>query len=316
MFAMSIYVVLCSIIIALGSICNVISIVIWKYGKRSKETNCKTYMWSLALNDLFILSVLGTEYVFLISGIDLQIKHDIICKCIVFFGLFSPQVSSWITVIIAVERMLYVCIPIKMYKTNVKRRSLIAITCILVFSFFLNTESLFSVSIIRYYHENDETFLNCAPDYDDGTAVLLMTISYGIFTFILPLLLITSSNVITLVSMCTGSKILPQSSYQRRNIRNISKLVTAISCMHCISTFPYTLYLYGIYTRSSVVFNYDLGQITFICYFLNSGLNFVLYCIFGEGFRQDLKEITMGLLKSCEPINNWFNRTGRSTMNR
>jgi hypothetical protein len=281
-----IFVVILVTIIILGSIGNVISILIWKYGKRSKTANCKTYMWTLALNDLFILLMLGTEYAFFTSGYYLRRKHDWICKPVLFFGMFSPQVSAWITVMIAVERMLYVCVPLKMYKSNVKRRSIIAICCIILLSFALNVYVLCTASIMV----SNENKTNCYLNINDvNTFDLLDAISYGIFTFLLPLILIASSNIITLVTICVWKRISKQRTRQKRSIKNITRIVISISILHCVSTLPYAIYMFcSFYNTCTGFLQYHYAIA--ICYFLNSGFNSALYILFGESFRTDLKE--------------------------
>jgi hypothetical protein len=274
-------------VIILGSIGNVVSILIWKYGKMSKTANCKTYMWSLALNDLFILLVLGTEFAFFKSGYYLRRKHDWICKPVLFFGMVSPQVSAWITVIIAVERMLYVCIPLKMFKSNVKRRSIITIGCIVLFSCALNVHLLFTATT-KGYNEN-ETFCFSNEIIDDNTTFLLDAASYGIFTFLLPLILITSSNIITLVSICVWKRISKQRTRQQRSIKNITRIVISISILHCVSTLPYAIYIICFFYKTCTAVMPYINVIA-ICYLLNSGFNSVLYLLFGESFRSDLKE--------------------------
>ncbi|XP_060594610.1 delta-type opioid receptor-like [Ruditapes philippinarum] len=287
------FVVILVTIIILGSIGNIISILIWKYGKTSKTTNCKTYMWTLALNDLFILLMLGTEYAFFTSGYYLRNKHDWICKPVLFFGMFSPQVSAWITVMIAVERMLYVCVPLKMYKSNVKRRSIIAICCIILFSFALNVYVLSTASIIVSNENKTNCYLNI-NDVNKFDFKLLDAISYGIFTFLLPLILITSSNIITLVAICVWKRISQERTRQQRSIKNITRIVISISLLHCISTCPYAAFMYTLNIASTTLLQYQ--NLIYICYFLNSGLNCALYCLFEESFRNDLKESITRLL--------------------
>jgi hypothetical protein len=255
-------------------------------------------MWSLAVNDLFILLVIGTEYVLLENGIRLRDKHDIICKFVYFFETFSPQLSAWITVFIAMERMLYVIAPLKMYQTNAKRRSAIAIGSIILFSFSLNANNLFTASAKVYMYYKNATVLSCAfNNLDDKKSNLLNAVSYGIFTFLLPLLMITVSNVITLVTMCTRRRIAQEGTRQERNIRNITRVLISISIMHCISTSPYATFMYSRYINS-VTFS-RFYEFIIISYFLNSGINFVLFFLFGDYFRQDLKETIVSMFKCC-----------------
>jgi hypothetical protein len=111
---------------------------------------------------------------------------------------------------------------------------------------------------------------------------LLNVVSYGIFTFLLPLLLITVSNVITLVTICTRKKISQERTSQQRSTRKTTRIVVSISIMHCISTCPYAIYMYwALY--NPLVEIWQFYEYIFISYFLNSEYNFVLYCLFGKG---------------------------------
>jgi hypothetical protein len=135
---------------------------------------------------------------------------------------------------------------------------------------------------------------------DDKISNLLNAVSYGMFTFLLPLLMITVSNVITLVTMCTRRRMTQEETRQERNIRNITRVVISISIMHCISTFPYATFMYSRYSKSVAYLQFH--QFIIISYFLNSGINFVLYCLFGDYFRQDLKETIVSMFKCCRPL--------------
>jgi uncharacterized membrane protein len=191
-----------------------------------------------------------------------------------------------------VERMLYVCVPLKMYKSNVKRRSIIAIGCIILFSCTLNGYVLFTASVIVYNENKTVCFVHI--NYDFSTTDLLNAVSYGIFTFLLPMILITSSNIITLVAICVWKRISQERTRQQRSIKNITRIVISISLLHCISTCPYAAYMYTLNIASTTLLQYQ--DLIIICYFLNSGLNCALYCLFGESFRNDLKESITRLL--------------------
>jgi hypothetical protein len=171
-----------------------------------------------------------------------------------------------------------------MYKSNVKRRSIIAVGCIILFSCALNAHILFTASILVKYESI------CYPNINDAnTTLLLSAVSYGIFTYLLPLILITSSNIITLVASCEWKRKSPERNRQQRSIKNITRIVISISILHCISTLPFAVYMYCLFYNICTAF-YPYYNVIVICYFLNSGFNSVLYLLFGESFRSDLKE--------------------------
>ena len=98
------------ILIALGIPGNILSIIIL-YGLKKSQS---TYLPCLAVSDLIVLSVWelfdGAGSAFKINFID---KYGIFC-CVQTFGYFSGiQISSWMLVLITLERFVVCCIRIK-----------------------------------------------------------------------------------------------------------------------------------------------------------------------------------------------------------
>jgi hypothetical protein len=134
-----------TIIIVFGAVGNIISMIVWRYGKRSCTASCRRYMWSLALNVLvLLLMVVGTGFTLYESNIYILRTSFIVCKLLFFLCLFLPPLSAWITVAFAFERTLSVCFPIRVNKISVERRSYLTLCLIVLFSFGLNCFELFS----------------------------------------------------------------------------------------------------------------------------------------------------------------------------
>jgi hypothetical protein len=288
--------VLC-LVVVLGSINNIISIVVWRRGKRCKSRSCGIYMWSLSLNDLFLLLILGPEFALFKSGYKLRNEYTFICKFIRFGGHVFPQISAWITVAIAVERMLYVCFPITMYRSRVKVRQAIVIGLIVLLSIILNINMLITLDIRTFSGRNGTVVQYCSGDAAlSSEYAILSGISYGVFTFLLPLIVLTTSNCVTLTALCKSRR---NARHRQRNVENISKLVICISVLHCVSTFPYALYQYGFYVGLTVIYSPVAVDYIYISYLINSGCNFVLYGLFNQDFRKDLKELLMSSVAQC-----------------
>jgi hypothetical protein len=119
-------------------------------------------------------------------------------------------------------------------------------------------------------------------------------ISFGLFTFVIPLVLLSTSNCITWIMVFKRKGRAFQNSGNQKYLRNITKVVISVSLLHCISTMPYAIYI----SISEEMYN-ELSDIAvylmLTSYFLNSGFNCIVYCIFGKFFRPDLKELFTGL---------------------
>jgi hypothetical protein len=138
----------------------------------------------------------------------------------------------------------------------------------------------------------------------DNTWKLLFAICHtGVSRFLQPLVLISASNLITLVKIRTRKRIAQERTRQERNIIDISRAVISISIMHCISMSPCATFMYLQCSHSVAFFFLQFFQFLTISYFgINSGINFILYCVFGDYFRQDLKETFVSMFKCCRPL--------------
>jgi membrane protein insertase Oxa1/YidC/SpoIIIJ len=136
---------------------------------------------------------------------------------------------------------------------------------------------MLTASVVVRSNKNTISSCDLYSKKDKGSN-LLNVASYGIFTFLLPLLLITVSNVITLVTMCTHKKISQERSRQQRTTRKTTRIVVSISIMHCISTCPYAIYMYSV-LYNPLVEIWKVYEYIIISYFLNSGFNFILKCL-------------------------------------
>ena len=280
-------------IIGIGAISNIISIVVWRHGKRSKKASCGLYMCCLSLTDFFILTVLGSEFLMVHNGIDLRVLSEF-CKLIMFGGAVLPQISALVTVAIAVERMLYVCCPVRMYQSRVKLRQYIVLGVITLFSFGLNSVIFYVYKINAYMYRqgNSTIIIKYCDSYGLDMTVIRsywFIISYGIFTFFIPLCAITISNIVTVVVIRRGRNTV--SSTRQRNVEKITLLVVCISSFHCISTLPYAYHLLVTDSVSHDIYSHGVAELILLSYFLNSGVNCVLYSLFGKDFRKDLKDL-------------------------
>ena len=179
---------------------NFISIVVWKVGKKSKLASCSTYMISLAVADIIILLNSGVLYIVTGGNITDREKRQVVlnsnnffCKFVLYSVMVSIQVSAWITVVIAVERMLLLTLPVKMHNcvTSTKRRGVIVPCLIMFISLGLNMAELI-IPEIRQVKSGNTTVLVCTGNKIYTT---MHSVSCAFFTALIPLFSLVVCNL-------------------------------------------------------------------------------------------------------------------------
>ena len=80
-------------------------------------------------------------------------------------------------------------------------------------------------------------------------------------------------------------------------------LVTMLFLILLIPTYIRFIYLTFVErdTPSKYASSMLFFQVTYKLYTTNNGINFFLYCLSGQKFRNDLKEIICAIMKCCSP---------------
>jgi hypothetical protein len=289
-------------IIISGTIGNLLSLLVWSVGQRCSKTSGAVLFKLLSTIDLIILVINGTEYT-LRTGFEIFIQdyNDIICRLFFFVDDFMPQLSAWIAVLLTVERMINICFPLKFYNSNTRKRSYVALVIIMAASFCLNILSLIAPALVHIADDYDyiileqnETFVFCdfAYEYKD-IHYTVSTISFVVFTFLLPFTLIVSCNVFTLMTLHNKKEEFPSNKTRQQSVLNLTKIVIFVGALHCLSTMPRGIHWFLLRIGTYIPNQYDwpLEDVANVCYFLNSGFNYVFYCVFGNQFRVDLQEL-------------------------
>ena len=140
-------------------------------------------------------------------------------------------------------------------------------------------------------------FLSSSFIYKYETIWRVWIFDFGLI-FSIPLLILTTCNMEALITMRRRNRNYIMGGFhgnQRENSasRAMTARVIAISVVHCISVGPYSIsslipsYVNAVNNRDeAIVWLYSFFN--FIWY-LNNGVNFILYSLFGRAFRRDCK---------------------------
>ena len=211
------------------------------------------------------------------------------CRVLVYIGLSSGAMSSWMVVLISIERVFAISYPLKVHIYFSMQRSCILISCFGVLICIFTVYSLFSAFIATDY---DSTVCLLARPNTSSDAIY--SILNGLLYCLIPFCLITILNVVILKKLKSKkafrarSQVHSQSSSHRE--RSLVPMMVAVSLVFALTTFPFTLLLIislvlqlnGIERneKNDWVFVLALGLST-----LNHSLNFFFYCITGSVFR-------------------------------
>ena len=117
------------------------------------------------------------------------------------------------------------------------------------------------------------------------------------FCFAIPFFVITLCNLLIIVKLLRRMRGLNTDSASQTNIKDsrmvsLTMRIFILSIVYCISTGPITIIevmkASSIEYRVLFIKNRTLFRFFNLLFYLNSSVNFILYCLFGNEFRQDL----------------------------
>ena len=238
------------------------------------------------------LTLLSTE--FLQRGIFGHILgQDVLaCRVLMYIVQSSGTMSSWIVVLISIERFTAINNPLKVHIYFSMKRSCILILCLVVFICVVKVYRLFSASIeVRY------DIPICLVSRPHERSNVIFSVLDGLLYCLIPFCLITIFNVMILKRLkskkafCARSQVQSQSSSHRD--RSLVPMMLAVSLVFAVTTFPFTLLL----TTSLILEHngtewHENNNWVFVLVIglsnLNHIMNFFFYCITGSVFRNAL----------------------------
>ncbi len=284
------------IIAIVGILGNIISFIVFN-AKAMNGSVCSIFFRVLAIADtLFLCAYLPMWFTEAFYHYTLMDSNIVVCKVYPFVLCWTKDMSGWILSAVAVERAIGVSMP-HHYKCLVTRKR----ACTLLAAIILTLLIINSYSMIFYRFISDiENGTSVSCDLSDFHKSIW---HYGdlVVYCICPFTIICSSNVCVIYFVI-------QASYRRRNSMttnqstdhstNLSVILILVSVVYICCTLPIML-------SFIIYFSWDVPNISYkkqihlslffnfgvVLSLLNSAVNFVLYCLSGPRFRQELKHM-------------------------
>ena len=283
-----IYICLGVIVLLFGSLGNLITCVI-SLRKKMRQTSSGLYLSSLAIIDtLFLYIQIVPQIVIFLKG-NIVLVDIFICKTLPFFVNYIDYLSAWLRLCFTIERTVAVTLPY-IYRVYFSRRItvFILLACCVILAVTTSPIIFFSTSNGDYCK-----YKNIKWRY------VLSWIDIVVST-IVPFTGIILSNSILIYSLCKARRQRQHLTDSQVDIHMITVMCIATSFSFVLSTAPIRAYLISnnsylydsvpvINLRSPV--RYDVKVLLGSFRYINSSVNFLLYCISGSVFRQELLKL-------------------------
>ncbi|XP_052777934.1 probable G-protein coupled receptor 139 [Mya arenaria] len=290
-------------VILFGLVGNCLSMLTWGLGCH-RETSTAVLLTALAATDTIVLTMPALEmWAYEVLNYWLRLPNVVFCKIFAWASYFGPSVSSWIIVLITMERFVSIWFPMKVRYVCSRSKVRMFIVGVYVVLAIMYSPFLF-VTDLRPDRDNLTAFSNttCRMDRPNGTFFkyffpVWMWLDM-IVLFIVPFFFVVCGNILILYKLIKSRKIHRKGGLQASTRTKVANAFTiraiAISISLLVCLFPVSI---------QEVYNAHIGSspaglvyvIVRILLYANSAFNFILYCAIGSGFRKDMKAVLMTL---------------------
>ena len=299
------------IVCAIGIVGIIITIMVLSRKSMVTSTNC--YLISLAVADLGFLIILSTKFFEILIKGEHFIKFDIYFTYAQIFLHTFLLASVWLTVMLATERYIAICHPLRAISICTVCRARFIIVTIFVFSFYCRCPNFFEQEVrIANPHCPVDKQIQTIVATELGQSVMYK-ITYAwvvecILSAILPFIALVFLNIRLIIEIHRSTKYLRCHLGTDSSMQNvvsgeqikITMMLISIILVFFICQAPYVLTIaYRNIHKYSVKENSILisptmqivTQATIFMLTLKSSFNFVMYCWFSEKFWNTFKRL-------------------------
>lgn len=296
------------ILIILGTIGNALSIIIL-LRPRFRKWSSTVYLVGLSVADLAVLYIgLLRQWVKYSFGKDIRSVSTVLCKTHWWLLYTTTDVSVWILTAITVERLLGTACPYKSKVMCTPTRAKVVIAVISICALTINSHLIYGVGHDYNAVGNGTDDLYCVPLTDSYKHFF-----YKIWTWVdlckfslVPFLVLSTGNICILVRLVSINRKLKShnssstslaTSMTSSTTSSMSGLLIGLNCVFIVCTLPVCVYLIGetywipqdipISVRRM---DHWWAFVNMLMYISNSS-NFILYCITGSRFRNEVKKL-------------------------
>ena len=290
---------ICSpIILVIGTIGNILSILVFAR-KGMRNLTSALYLIVLAIADLLLLYLgLLRYYIRELTDVDIRDTSETACKLHIIFVYFMRHFTSWILVSVTVERFISVWYPFKAKIICTLRNGAIVLAALGLVLFSANLHSLWTMELVSTSNTTDS--YECRTVKHKGLRFFDFKIWPWIDSFIAsycPFAIMLVFNILIIVRITRPQRYKTDTSGNSpKNIKltSLTAMLLTVNLAFLVLTTPGTLYFIGQHTwwkeeKRKYPERFEIfWAVSNLLLYVNSAINFPLYCISGPRFRREL----------------------------
>ena len=297
------------ILVPIGLVGNTLSFLVMIKPNNRKVSTC-IYMAAISVNDNLMMCL--TLHEWLLSGAKLEEWRVWRCKFAAYLINFALQSSTYQVLAMTFDKYVAIKWPHRAATYSTPKRARIILLSVFVCALIYNSPHLYASSLVGGL---------CLAYVVGGTITRVFSWVTFLFNGLIPFPILIYMNSVILLQI-RKSRNMFRSNETGRNqdtkgtdtrqktmksaenqLTIMLLLVTVLFLILLIPTYIRFIYLTFVerdtpckYASSMLFF-----QVTYKLYTTNNGINFFLYCLSGQKFRNDLKEILCAIAKCCRP---------------
>ena len=290
------------ILVPIGWIGNTLSFIIMLKRNNRKISTC-VYMAAISVNDNFMMYT--AFHYWLNSAMNVRKWHLWECKFVAFGALFALQNCTFLILAMTVDKYIAIKWPHRATTYSTPRRAKLISVVVYLCAFTYNIPNFFLSSTFARFNW-------CLAYAVSSTLTSVFSWFSFVLNAIIPFTLLIHMNNVIVKTVRKSRQMFGANGgtaregsgqgmdVRQKNMKNAENQLTImlllVTTLFLILLCPaYCRFIYLAFSKQDTPFEYAksmiLYQVTAKLYTSNSGINFFLYCISGQKFRKDLKEI-------------------------
>ena len=280
---------------------NTLSFLVMIKPNNRKISTC-IYMAAISINDNLMMCLALHNWLF--SAKPIYEWHVAQCKTVTFLTALVKQNSRYQILAMTIDKYIAIKWPHKAATYSTSKRAKFILIAVLIFSLIYNVRHIFMTSLVGG---------KCRGYVYGGLIAEVLTWITFIVNGIIPISMLIYMNFVIIQTVKNSGKMFESTSQLKhkshtkiemdKRQRKMKSAESQLTIMLLLVTILYLVlqiptYIRNIYvkfvtpdTPSKYVSSILSLMITYALFITSNGINFFLYCISGQKFRQDLKEM-------------------------
>ena len=288
------------ILLVFGTLGNSLCMVVLNSG-HLRTMPATRYLVALAVADSSVLWIGLPHWWLKVFGINIRDMSNVVCKLHVFLLYSAIHSSAWLLVVVTLQRLVCVCFPLSARVLSTPKSATLVIIAVIAVVFGLNMHSFWTFDVWPIT-VNNGTVRNVCYSQTYFVKGIWTWIDFSVSSFV-PFVVIVICNAIIIYKIFQARKsreicMNVQQVKGQEKMMQLSVTLVTISFVFLLCTCPTTVYFIvepywkGVDSSPrSKASRYLTHTVAHFLFYLNSAINFILYCVTGPSFRQELARV-------------------------